>query len=158
MKIDDFRPAYRHAQTGPWWLLLLVLGLMMMGLAWSLRDVSGLPVIFGMVGPFMLVGAACFQRLTVEDANDHLSVHFGPVPLLTKRIRYEDMETVEVARTTLLDGWGIHKSLRGGWVWNIWGRACVRIRHGGTTWLGTDDAEALVLFLETKMDHRESRS
>jgi len=50
----------------------------------------------------------------------------------------------------VLDGWGIHLSLRGGWVWNIQGRDCVVIRHGGTTWLGTDDVPNLLAFLKAK--------
>lgn len=68
-------------------------------------------------------------------------------------MRYDDIEQVEVGKTTLLDGWGIHLSLRGGWVWNLWGRTCivVRFRNGGTLRIGTDDAENLVEFLRNKV-------
>ena len=67
-------------------------------------------------------------------------------------ILYRDIEKVEIGRTTILDGWGIHLSLRGGWVWNIWGRDCVVIhRRKGITRIGTDDAENLARFLKRKI-------
>ena len=41
-------------------------------------------------------------------------------------------------------------------MWNLWGRACVvvRFRNGGTLRIGTDDAENLARFLETKTGER----
>lgn len=69
-------------------------------------------------------------------------------------MRYDDIEQVEVGRTMLLDGWGIHMSVRGGWVWNLWGWTCVvvRFKNGGTSCgLGRDDAENLVEFLRSKV-------
>jgi hypothetical protein len=72
--------------------------------------------------------------------------------LFRKPITYADIEAVEAGRTLLLDGWGIHLSIRGGWVWNIWGRECVVIQHGGaTTRVGTDDAENLIRFLKSRV-------
>ena len=51
----------------------------------------------------------------------------------------------------LLDGWGIHMSPRGGWVWNIWGRDCVVIHlERGALRVGTDDAENLAAFLKQR--------
>lgn len=38
---------------------------------------------------------------------------------------YSNIPKVETGRTLLLDGWGIHMSVRGGWVWNLWGKDCV---------------------------------
>jgi hypothetical protein len=87
-----------------------------------------------------------------------LAIRFGFLPLFRKRIPYALIRGVEVGRTMLLDGWGIHWSWKRGWIWNIWGRQCVVIRHGGTTRVGTDDAENLTGFLGTKMpvttDHK----
>ncbi len=98
----------------------------------------------------MLVLAPSFHHLTVADKGDHLEIRFGPVSLFRKRILYENMRQVEVGRTTIFEGWGIHLSLRGGWVWNIWGRNCVVVTHRGITRIGTDDAENLAAFLRTK--------
>lgn len=44
-------------------------------------------------------------------------------------------------------------SIRGGWVWNLWGRDCVvvHLKNGGVLRIGTDDAENLARFLEGKV-------
>jgi hypothetical protein len=65
---------------------------------------------------------------------------------------------VEVGRTLILDGWGIHYSIQGGWVWNLWGRDCVvvHIKKGGVLQIGTATAEKLALFLEGKIAHQET--
>lgn len=75
------------------------------------------------------------------------------MPLFRRNVRYADIESVEVGRTLFLDGWGIHYSIRGGWVWNLWGRACVVVhfRNGKTLRIGTDDAENLAAFLLCKV-------
>ena len=69
-----------------------------------------------------------------------------------RTVQYTDIESVEIGRTLLLDGWGIHMSIRGGWVWNLWGRNCVvvHLKIGGVLRNGTDDAENLARFLEEK--------
>lgn len=91
--------------------------------------------------------------LCLEGEGDRLSISFGPLPLFHPTVRYDVIEQVEVGKTTLLDGWGIHLSLRGGWVWNLWGWTCVvvRFKNGGTLRIGTDDAENLVEFLSSKV-------
>lgn len=63
--------------------------------------------------------APAFHHLTVEDRGDRLAVRFGLLPLFPRTVRYDDIEKVEVGRTLLLDGWRIHYSVRGGWVWNL---------------------------------------
>ncbi len=46
------------------------------------------------------------------------------------------------AALTFLEGWGIQLSLRGGWVWSIWGFDCVVVQYGRKKLrIGTDDAE-----------------
>jgi hypothetical protein len=147
-------PSYRHTQKGPWWLLLDSAGLLMLVVAWITwrwPTEPIVPVILLASGTMMLLLGACFQDLTVADEGDRLAVRFGPVPLFARRIRYGDMHGVEPGRTTALDGWGVHYRPGGGWVWNIWGRDCVVIRHGGTTYVGTDDLENLLRFLQTKL-------
>jgi hypothetical protein len=44
----------------------------------------------------------------------------------------------------------IHYSIRGGLVWNLWGRDCVVVhfKNGGVLRIGTDDAENLADFLK----------
>jgi hypothetical protein len=67
-------------------------------------------------------------------------------------VRYSEIVKVEVGRTLILDGWGIHMSIRGGWVWNLWGRDCVVVQlNKGTLRIGTDDAANLAVFLQGKV-------
>jgi hypothetical protein len=122
-------------------LVFLVLGLVM-------NTEPPIPWLFPPIGLLMLVLAASFHHVTVEDQVDRLSVSFGPIPLFRRSIRYEDMISAEIGRTTILDGWGIHMSLRGGWVWNLWGRDCVVLQlRKGILRVGTDDAVNLADFL-----------
>jgi hypothetical protein len=115
---DESAPYYRHTQTGPWCVILYAIGVLMLASGWLLREESVAPVVLPVACALMLVLGASFQHLTVADEGDRLAVWFGPLPLCRRRIRYADMREVEVGRTLLLDSWGIHMSLRGGWVWN----------------------------------------
>ncbi|WP_406695621.1 hypothetical protein V5E97_31890 [Singulisphaera sp. Ch08] len=148
---DSDAPGYQHTQNGPWSLLLYGIGVFTLGLGLLPWQEPLQTTWLSTLGGLLLLLGACFQNLTVTDEEDRLDIHFGPLPLFRKQIRYEDMQAVEVGRTTLLDGWGVHISPRGGWVWNIAGWECVVIYHGGKTWLGTDDAENLAGFLKAKI-------
>jgi hypothetical protein len=146
--------SYRHTQKAPLYLLLAPFALLFFVLGWVLRDIPPVSVIMPIAGSLMLILSLSFRHLTVADEGDRLAIQFGPLPLFRKMIRYEDIRQVEVGRTTLLDGWGIHMSLQGGWVWNIWGRDCVVVHHQGITRIGTDEAENLAQFLKTKIVDR----
>ena len=143
--------SYRHTQRGRLSPILYAVAAVQFAAAWLARDAPVVPFILAAVGAFVLVLGGCFHHLTVADEGDALAVAFGPLPLFRRRIRYADMESAEAGRTTLSEGWGIHLSPQGGWVWNICGRECVVIRHGGTTRVGTDDAENLAGFLATRI-------
>jgi hypothetical protein len=146
---------YRHTQKGPWLLVLYAVAVPLLALALWLHQQPNVPpfavTILAVTGGILVAVGLCFYQLSVADEGDRLAVRFGPVPLFQKRIRYADIVAAEVGRTTLLDGWGIHWSFQGGWVWNIWGWDCVVVRHGGTTFIGTNDAENLAAFLRSKM-------
>ncbi len=144
---------YKHVQHAPLCLLLYVLAGVFIVLGWILRNEPPFPWLFPPIGLFMLILAASFHRLTVEHQVDRLSVSFGPIPLFRRTIRYEDIVSAEIGQTTMIDGWGIHWSLRGGWVWNIWGRDCVVLQlRKGILRVGTDDAENLARFLNQKIN------
>ncbi len=140
--------SYHHTQRAPLCLLLYVLATALLVLSYVLRNEPFLGWVFLPTGLFVLLLAASFHHLTVSDKGKQLAVQFGPLPLFRRTIRYSDIERVEVGTTTLLEGWGIHLSLRGGWVWNLWGWRCVVLRMRNGTWrIGTDDAENLARFL-----------
>jgi hypothetical protein len=153
MTTDTKTFGYSHTQKAPLCLLIYALAVVFFALGWFIQDAPPIPWLFPPIGLLMLVIAASFHHLTVEDQGDVLSVRFGPIPLFRKTVQYSDIVKVEVGRTLLLDGLGIHMSIRGGWVWNLWGRDCVVVhfRNGGVLRIGTDDAEHLATFLEGKI-------
>lgn len=150
---DNTRPGYSHTQNAPLCLLVYALAAVFLALGWFVQDAPPIQWLFPPIGLLMLVLAASFHHLSVEDQGDVLAVRFGPIPLFRRTVRYADIGSVEVGRTLLLDGWGIHLSIRGGWVWNLWGRTCVVVhfKDGGTLRIGTDDAPALARFLASRV-------
>ena len=148
-------PGYHHTQKAPLCVILY-------GMAVAFFVLAGIvgehPIILfvGGLGLFILVLAASFHYLSVVDRGERLAIGFGPIPLFHRTVRYADIGEVEVGRTTLVEGWGIHMSYRGGWVWNLWGRDCVVLRlKPGVLRIGTDDAEKLAEFLTVKIGKRE---
>jgi hypothetical protein len=145
-------PTYSHTQEAPLSLILFGSAIPFFVIAWLVhQEPITVTVMIGGGLLTALVGLV-FHHLTVEDEGDRLAIRFGPLPFVRTSIRYADIQRVEVGRTTFVDGWGIHLSPRGGWVWNIWGRDCVVIhRERGIFRIGTDDAPNLARFLEGKM-------
>ena len=143
---------YSHTQKAPLCLILYGSALACFVLVWLIGETPGI-YIGGGVGLLIGLLGPCFHHLTVEDHCDLLAIRFGPVPLFHRSVQYADIGSVEIGRTLLLDGWGIHLSIRGGWVLNLWGRTCVVVhfKNGGTLRIGTDDAENLVEFLRSKV-------
>jgi hypothetical protein len=146
------KPEYSHTQSAPLCLILYGFGAIAFLLALFSGDQIGI-AIAGCVGLILATLARCFQHLAVEDYGDALAVRFGPIPLFRRTVRYSEILSVEAGQTTLLDGWGIHMSVRGGWVWNLWGWTCVVIhfKDGGTLRIGTDDVDHLIAFLNRKI-------
>ena len=149
---------YQHTQRAPLCLLVYALAVIFMVLGVVLQDIPPIRWLYPPLSLLMVVLAASFHHLTVKDDCDRLSISFGPIPLFRRSVRYDDIKSAEVGRTTLLDGWGIHYSIRGGWVWNLWGRDCavVHFKNRGKLWIGTDDAENLSEFLNDRIDGEKS--
>ncbi len=143
---------YEHTQRAPLYLVLYALAFLMLFFAIAFRSDPMVPLVFPWVGLMVLLLAASFHYLRVRDLGESLSIGFGPIPLFRRTIRYADIVRVETGRTLLLDGWGIHLSIRGGWVWNIWGRSCVVVHfQKGVLRIGSDDAENLCRFLQSRI-------
>ena len=150
---DSTRAEYSHTQKAPLCLLVYALAVVFLALGWFVQDAPPIQWLFPPIGLLMLVIAASFHHLKVVDKGDVLSVRFGPVPLFRKTVQYSDIVNVEVGQTLILDGWGIHMSIRGGWVWNLWGRDCAVVHlKKGTLRIGTDDAENLAAFLQSMVN------
>jgi mannose-6-phosphate isomerase-like protein (cupin superfamily) len=153
----DDQAAYQHTQRSPLCLLIYGLALVLLALGVVLRAEPLLNWLLPLVGLGVALLAPSFHYLAVEDQGDRLAIHFGPLPLFRRSVRYEDIVGAEIGRTSILDGWGIHLSLRGGWVWNIWGRECVvlRLRHSRLT-IGTDDAPQLLALINKRLAKQTS--
>ena len=125
------------------------------GIAWHIGDTDVIYIAGGM-GLLAVLLATAVHHLTVENQGEVLAIRFGPMPLFRRTVRYAEIESVEVSRTSLLQGQGIHWSIRGGWVWNLWGHDCVAVRFnkGGVLRIGTDEAWNLADFLERKVGGR----
>lgn len=145
---------YHHSQRGPWSLLLLAIAcVMLVTLVLNVHE-PVVQVLCPSIAALFLVLAACFHELTVADRGDRLAIHFGPLPLFRRSLPFSEITGIEPGRTLLVEGWGVHLSPRGGWVWNIWGRDCVVIHRGRYLLrLGTDDVENLVSYLKERTTH-----
>lgn len=144
-------PTYSHTQNSPLWLILFGSAIPFFAIAWLVREepvVGAVMIVAGLLSVF--VGLA-FHHLTVQDGGDHLLIGFGPLPWLKTSIRYADIQRIEIGRTAIWDGWGIHWNPWHGQVWNVWGRDCVVIhQQRGVFRVGSDDAENLAGFLRTR--------
>jgi len=152
---------YEHTQRSPWFWMLLALGALSLVITWSAWSVSHqtAPVLISTGIAITLFGGTglCFGSLTVRDEGQWLAVRFGPLPVFRTRIAYSTITGVEVARSDILDGWGIHWIPGRGLIYNLWGFDCVRIQMGKrSVRVGTDDVEGLVSFLRTKI-HRVTK-
>ncbi len=141
---------YHHIQRSPFYLLIYTIAAVNLALAWSFPGPAAVGYILVATAVAIAMMGAGFHHLAVSDEGDQLRIQFGPFPLFGTTIRYNEITAFDRDRTTLMEGWGIHKSFRGGWVWNIWGRDCVVIHHTGTTRVGTDDIEGLMNLLSSR--------
>lgn len=151
---------YKHTQRAPMCIIVYVIALAFFCVAWFTKDQPPQPllsIIFNTSGMMVTVIAASFHCLTVEDEIDRLRIRFGPLPFFQRTVLYEKIVSVEVGQTTLIEGWGIHLSPRGGWVWNLWGRDCIVLKlKKGTLRVGTDDVENLAAFVQSRISLNET--
>ncbi len=144
---------YHHTQTAPLYLLLFVISVGLFIAAWSIPEVI-VQGVMAISGALMFLLAVSFRELTVSDEGSELLISFGPLPVFRRRLKFAEIEKVAQTKSTIMDGWGIHMSPSGGWVWNLWGYDCVDVwyREGRKIRIGTDDAAGLAQFLQEKAD------
>lgn len=143
---------YSHTQRGPIsWILLLIGATCCVAALANLGDMQ-IVIPCGIFGAVMLLLALCFGTLTVADEGQSLLVRFGPVSLFRKHVNYEAISEAQPARSSLIDGWGIHYVPGRGWIYNLWGKSCVQLTvNGRTLRIGSDDAENLAAFIQEKL-------
>jgi hypothetical protein len=116
MTIDSPPSGYSHTQTAPLCLLVYALAIVFFAIGFFFQDTQPIQWLFPLIGLLMCLLAASFHHLSVVDLGEELAIRFGPVPLFRKTVRYADIVSVEVGKTLPIEGWGIHMSIRGGWV------------------------------------------
>ncbi|QDU57053.1 hypothetical protein Pan181_32670 [Aeoliella mucimassa] len=146
---------YEHTQHSPLhWLLLVPAGAMLLSAAWATESPAVVAVLLGS-GLITGVLGFSFGRLTVRDEGSRLAIEFGPLPLFRKTVEYHEITDVCVARSSWIDGWGIHWMPGRGTTYNLWGFDCVELQLGNQQLrVGTDEAENLAEFLRQRLKPR----
>lgn len=87
-----------------------------------------------------------------------IDVRFG-VGLVRRRIELAQVVRCEPIRTRLWWGWGLHWT-PSGWLYNVSGRAAVRVELNGerAVMIGSDDAQALTRAIEAARKGRLART
>ena len=132
---------YEHTQRGTVILAALLIAAAICSALATLAPAP--PFVVPMVFGVFVVCAYMFSSLTIQITSRTLCWYFGP-GLFRKKILLSDIRGVEVARTRLIHGWGIHRTTRG-WLYNVSGfdAVAVRLDTGKEILLGTDEPERL---------------
>lgn len=147
---------YRHEQKSPLHLILHGTSVFLFVLAWSIRENYTFSLTCAVVAFVLMFVALTFSTLTIEGHYDHITLVFGPVPLFRFRVSFSKLRDVQIARTSVLDGFGISWFPFRGLTYKIWGADCVRLKIGRRTIrVGTDDPERLARFLGSKVKNRD---
>jgi hypothetical protein len=140
---------YEHVQRGWWRQIIFAVAAVILAGAWLARSQPAVAVLNLVIAAILVTFALMFARLTVRDEGEWLGLHWGPLPVFRKRIRYADITAVEPGQIALVDGWGIHYMPGRGWTYNVWGFGCVKLTLGKKIIrVGTDDVEKLAEFLK----------
>jgi len=146
------QPGYRHTQKGPPYLLLILVAGVFGVCAYALTAEPLATVLLRSLTLVFCVPAAAFRELTVEGRGEVLLVWYGPLSFFRKQLPYSEMTTVRAARSTPIDGLGIHYLPGRGWIYNLWGADCVAIgMRNRKVRIGTDDVPGLVAFLQRRL-------
>ncbi len=151
-------PHYSHTQVSPVRYGLLAVIVASVAAGWNWR--ADFWVWFAML---CIIGLSIFllltmTTLTVEDEEETLWVHFGPLPLFSTWIRFDEIQEFQATRSRIVDGWGIHFIPGRGWTWNLWGLECVELQlHGSPLRLGTNDSANLADYLKTRKQDAKAK-
>ncbi len=103
-------------------------------------------------GGVLLIDGGDMWQGTLESNIEWLAIRYGPLPLFWRRLLYASITAAEAARSDWLDGGGIHYMPGRGWIYNLWGRDCVKLHLvDKKVRIGTNDVEGLLRFVKTKV-------
>jgi hypothetical protein len=99
----------------------------------------------------LALGLLTYATLTVEVDADEVRARFG-IGLIRKSIAVADITRCEIVRTPVWWGWGLHWT-PSGWLYNVSGRAAVRLELKGQRplMIGSDEAERLKAAIDARL-------
>jgi hypothetical protein len=136
---------YEHTQPAT-----VIVGALFLALAVCLVVARMVPDTRTIVLPVAALLAVCiwlFSSLTIAIGDRSLRWHFGS-GWIRREVPLADIAAIDIIRTRLIHGWGIHWTRRG-WLYNASGfdAVAVRLRGGKQFTLGTDEPVRLVAAL-----------
>jgi hypothetical protein len=148
---------YHHVQTG--WAVILgsVVGFglaLVVTLSLSASTLAAVPwLVFALFG-LLALGLLTYATLTVIVDAEQVRVYFG-IGLVRKSIPLADIARCEVVRTPTWWGWGMHWT-PSGWLYNVSGRAAVRLEMTSQrpVMIGSDEAESLKAAIDAGLARR----
>ena len=149
---------YRHTQVG--WAVIVASALgfglaLVVTLSLSASTLAAVPWLVVALFLLLAFGLAAYVTLTVEVDAERVLARFG-IGLIRKSIPLTDIARCEVVRTPSWWGWGMHWT-PSGWLYNVSGRAAVRIemRSQRPVMIGSDEAERLKAAIDAGLMRRE---
>ena len=99
----------------------------------------------------LALGLLAYATLTVDDDAENVRVRFG-IGLIRKSIPLSDIARCEIVRTPSWWGWGMHWT-PSGWLYNVSGRAAVRLEMVSQrpVMIGSDEAERLKAAIDAQL-------
>jgi hypothetical protein len=140
---------YQHRQWGKTLLLVLSIGILVclvLAIQNPTKYLIGLCSALG-----LLLCIILFFSLSIEVSDQDLRWQFGP-GIIRKSVKLSEIAQVEVTRTNLIEGWGIHLTSRG-WLYNISGfkAVAIQLKNNQQFLLGTDEPEQLVSVIRQQL-------
>ena len=104
----------------------------------------------------LALGLLTYATLTIDVDDDRILARFG-IGFIRKAIPVADITRCEIVRTPVWWGWGLHWT-PSGWLYNVSGRAAVRLELKGQRplMIGSDDTEGLKAAIDARLAVRGS--
>jgi hypothetical protein len=170
------RVSYREVTPWPWWVTLLIWlsglggGFAVLVPAYKILSESGgagadadrmvlLFILGGIVILLPLLWQLFVGALVVEVDADQLLVTFGRLRWPTKRIAFDDVDTMEAVSYRPIrefGGWGIRFRGGGKSAWTTRGNRALKVetKDGKTLYVGSDKPERLLSRIQAALGHR----
>ena len=148
---------YHHVQIG--WAVVAgsAVGFAMalvVTLSLSASTLAAAPWLVVALFGLLALGLLTYATLTIDVDDDRILARFG-IGLIRRAIPVADITRCEIVRTPVWWGWGLHWT-PSGWLYNVSGRAAVRLELKGQRplMIGSDDTERLKAAIDTRLAAR----